>query len=130
MLRYPKSAGGILVDGGNMANFVCFLAARKAKTSWDVRKLGTGKQTGQARIYKSAETHTWIQKAADLFGLGTDSIRWIATDDDQKMDPIKLEKQIADDLKAGDVPMMIIGTAGSTAGNRSTRGALSIMQKV
>jgi aromatic-L-amino-acid/L-tryptophan decarboxylase len=115
MLGYPKSAGGILVDGGNMANFVCFLAARKAKTSWDIRKLGTGQQTGQPRIYTSAETHTWIQKAADLFGLGTDSIRWITTDDDQKMDSIQLEKRIVEDRQAGDVPMMIVGTAGSTA---------------
>ena len=34
-----------------------------------------------AVVYASAETHTWIQKAADLFGLGTDAIRWIPVDD-------------------------------------------------
>src|SRR5215218_6305401 len=33
-------AGGLLVSGGNMANFVCFLAARTAKADWDVRKAG------------------------------------------------------------------------------------------
>ena len=36
-------------------------------------------------IYASAETHTWIQKATDLFGLGTDAIRWIPVDERQRM---------------------------------------------
>ena len=46
------------------------------------------------RVYASAETHTWIQKAADLFGLGTDAIRWIPADDDQRMDVAALRRQI------------------------------------
>ena len=70
---------GLLVSGGNMANFVCFLAARTAKAGWDVRndRPAAGSQP-RLLVYASAETHTWIQKAADLFGLGTDAIRWIA----------------------------------------------------
>ena len=43
-------------------------------------------------VYASTETHTWIQKAADLFGLGTDAIRWIATDDEQRMDVAALRR--------------------------------------
>jgi glutamate/tyrosine decarboxylase-like PLP-dependent enzyme len=39
------------------------------------------------------ETHTWIQKAADLFGLGTDAIRWIATDGEQRMDSRRCRHQ-------------------------------------
>ncbi|HYB03472.1 MAG TPA: aminotransferase class V-fold PLP-dependent enzyme, partial [Nitrososphaerales archaeon] len=116
MIGYPRSAGGILVDGGNMANFVCFLAARRAKIPWDVRKLGTGNGGGRkSRIYTSVETHTWIQKAADQFGLGTDSIRWIPTDDQQRMDPRELENQIIEDKENGNLPLMVVGTAGSTA---------------
>jgi aromatic-L-amino-acid/L-tryptophan decarboxylase len=116
MIGYPRGAGGILVDGGNMANFVCFLAARRAKTPWDVRKLGTGNgDAKKLRVYTSAETHTWIQKAADQFGLGTDSICWIPTDDQQRMDPRELEKRIDEDKENGDLPIMVVGTAGSTA---------------
>ena len=31
LIGYPINCGGLLVSGGNMANFVCFLAARTAK---------------------------------------------------------------------------------------------------
>ena len=39
-----------------------------------------GPTAANCASYGSIETHTWIQKAADLAGLGTDSIRWIPTD--------------------------------------------------
>ena len=28
------------------------------------------------RVYASAETHTWVQKATDIGGLGTTAVRW------------------------------------------------------
>jgi glutamate/tyrosine decarboxylase-like PLP-dependent enzyme len=78
MLSYPVDCGGLFVSGGNMANFVCFLAARQAKAQWDVRAKGVGGTC--LRVYCSQETHTWIQKAADMAGMGTESIRWIPVD--------------------------------------------------
>ena len=66
-----RTRGGLLVSGGNMANFVGFLAARRAKAGWDVRADGPGGERPRAARLRSAETHTWMQKAADLFGLGT-----------------------------------------------------------
>src|SRR6186713_2280100 len=77
-IGFPPSCGGLLVSGGNMANSVCLLAARAAKAGWNVREEGVAQQ--RLLIYASKETHTWIQKAADLAGLGTNAIRWIDTD--------------------------------------------------
>jgi glutamate/tyrosine decarboxylase-like PLP-dependent enzyme len=114
MIGYPTDCGGLLVSGGNMANFVCFLAGRRAKTPWDIRKNGMNMPSGKRlRVYTSSETHTWIQKAADLFGLGTDSIRWIPVDNQLRMDISALRKQIDEDRAKGDIPLMVIGTAGS-----------------
>ena len=113
MIGYPKECGGLLVSGGNMANFVCFIAARKAKLDWNVRAEGLGKPDKRFRIYVSAETHTWIQKAADLFGFGTDAIRWIPVTNDLRMDTKALRKQIAEDRGTGEFPLMVIGTAGT-----------------
>jgi len=115
LIGFPTSCGGLLVSGGNMANFVCFLAARAAKAPWDVRKEGLSHEGRQLVVYASTETHTWIQKAADLFGLGTDSIRWIGTDDEQRMDSSALRRQIEQDLRLGHQPFLVVGTAGSVS---------------
>jgi glutamate/tyrosine decarboxylase-like PLP-dependent enzyme len=66
-------------------------------------------------VYASAETHTWVQKATDLAGLGTASIRWIPTRDDLRMDVARLEQHIDADVAEGRVPLMVIGTAGSVS---------------
>src|SRR6516162_2748004 len=114
LIGYPVDCGGLLVSGGNMANFVCFLAARAAKADWNVREEGiTGDSRRRLRVYGSAETHTWIQKAADLAGLGTASIRWIPTDADLRMDVAALRRQIGSDAAAGDIPFIVVGTAGT-----------------
>lgn len=113
LLGYPETCGGLLVTGGNMANFVGFLAARAAKSVHDVRKDGMG---GHAlRLYCSSETHTWVQKAADLFGLGTDAIRWVPADDRQRMDVRALRSHIEGDLKDGARPFLVVGNAGSVS---------------
>jgi aromatic-L-amino-acid decarboxylase len=113
MIGYSAGCGGLFVSGGNMANIVCFLAARQAKAGWDVRTKGMGGQ--RLRVYCSKETHTWIQKAADIAGLGTDAIRWIRTDGDMRIDLSELREQIRKDLEAGDKPVMVVGTAGSVS---------------
>ncbi|HEX9108745.1 MAG TPA: aminotransferase class V-fold PLP-dependent enzyme, partial [Longimicrobiales bacterium] len=114
LIGYPTDAGGLLVSGGNMANFVGFLAARAKLAGWDVRQGGmSGPAAGRLRVYASAETHTWVQKAMDLFGLGTDALRWIPADDTLRMDVSALARTIESDIAAGDRPMLVVGTAGS-----------------
>lgn len=116
LLNFPTDCGGLLVSGGNMANFVGFLAARRAKAPWDVRAGGiAGESNRRMRVYTSAETHTWVQKAADLFGLGTDAIRWIKADDRQRMKIDELRKAIAEDKENGDLPFLVVGTGGSVS---------------
>jgi aromatic-L-amino-acid/L-tryptophan decarboxylase len=116
LIGYPTDCGGLLVSGGNMGNFVGLLAARKAKASWDVRTAGLmGEGARRLRVYTGVETHTWIQKATDMFGLGTDAIRWIPVDTHLCMDTITLSKQIQADSEAGDLPFLVIGTAGTVS---------------
>lgn len=119
------AGGGIMVSGGNMANFVGFLAARKSKADWDIRKEGLHPSQGKWRVYTSADTHTWINKATDLFGLGLDAISWIPIDKSQRMDIEALEEKVSSDKNAGLLPMMIIGTAGSVG-----TGAVDELDKI
>jgi aromatic-L-amino-acid/L-tryptophan decarboxylase len=116
LLGYPTNCGGLLVSGGSMANFVGLLAARKAKAKWDVRAAGvSGTNGARLRIYSSSETHIWLQKSADLAGLGTQSIRWIPVDSQFRMDPLALREAVEDDLKKGETPFLVIGTAGTVS---------------
>jgi aromatic-L-amino-acid decarboxylase len=116
LVGYPVDCGGLLVSGGNMANIVCFLAARAAQAGPNVRESGVASETGgRLRIYGSAETHTWIQKAADIGGFGTDSIRWIPVDEHLRMNVGALRERISADRAAGDVPCLVVGTAGSVS---------------
>ncbi|MGJ8744774.1 pyridoxal phosphate-dependent decarboxylase family protein [Polaribacter sp.] len=107
--------GGVLVSGGNMANFTAFLAARTAKAPKNLKEVGLSNTQKELITYCSKATHTWIDKAAILFGHGSKSVRWIPTDESNKMDINSLETVIKDDLKQGHQPFMVIGTAGDVS---------------
>ncbi len=107
--------GGILVSGGNMANFTAFLAARTAMAPKNVKEDGLSAASKPLRVYCSKTTHTWIDKAAILFGLGTNAVRWIKTDSLNRMDNTALEQAIEEDLDNGCQPIMVIGTAGDVS---------------
>ena len=116
LIGYPADCGGLLVSGGNMANFVPFLVARKVQADWNASGEGLRAPAGRfLRVYCSAETHTWIHKAADLFGLGTDSICWIGTDSGLRMDTAELRRRIREDKERGDLPFLGVGAAGSVS---------------
>lgn len=113
LLGYPTDCGGLLVSGGNLANIVPFWAARARVTDGAVRAQGIAER--RLAVYASAETHTWLHKATDLSGIGTDAIRWIATDDQLRMDLGALRDAIARDRATGITPMLVVGTAGSVS---------------
>jgi len=115
LLGFPTGCGGLLVSGGNVANFVGFWVGRRVKTPWDLRSRGFDAQERAVRVYTSQETHTWIQKATDLSGMGTDAIRWVPTDAKMRMDTAALRRTIEADIAAGDLPLLVVGTAGSTS---------------
>jgi glutamate/tyrosine decarboxylase-like PLP-dependent enzyme len=113
LIGYPTDCGGLMVSGGNMANLIGFFAARRAKAPWNIREQGLYGDSRRLTLYASAETHTWVQKAADLSGLGTDDIRWIETDAEQRMRTDALETEIEADRDAGHLPFLVVGAAGT-----------------
>lgn len=111
-IGYPAQCGGLLLSGGNMANLTCFLAARAAQAGRDVRRQGLA---GGPRlcVYASTEAHTWIQKAADLAGLGTEAIHWI--DGPRGMDLGELQVRYRRDSDEGYQPFLVVGSAGTVS---------------
>ena len=125
LIAYPTDCGGLLVSGGNMCNMVCFWAARVAAGGAEMRETGRSGDGRPLVAYASAETHTWIQKAADLSGLGTDILRWIPTRDDLRMDLEQLCAAMDEDIAAGCRPMMVVETGGSVG-----TGAVDELEKM
>jgi aromatic-L-amino-acid decarboxylase len=115
-IGYPVECGGLLVSGGNMANLTCFLAARAAQAGWDVRKQGVAAGP-RLCVYASTETHTWIHKAADLAGVGTDAIHWIEGIEggNARLDLRALEIQLSKDIEQGYRPFLVVGSAGTVS---------------
>ena len=116
LLGLPPTTAGLLVSGGNMANMVGFWAARTARAGARVREGSMRAEPAQLVAYCSAETHTWIQKAADLSGLGTNAIRWIPVNGDQRMRVADLEAQLAVNKADGLRPFLVVGTGQAAWG--------------
>jgi aromatic-L-amino-acid/L-tryptophan decarboxylase len=114
LIGYRPTCGGLLVSGGNMANFVCLLAARAAKAPW-VRTEGLRSDRPRLLVYASTETHTWLHKAADMSGLGTDAIRWVPVNAARQIDLGELRTRIDEDRRAGHQPFLVVGNAGTVA---------------
>lgn len=113
LIGYERNGGGLMVSGGNMANFLAFVAARTAKAPWDLRDEGNYGDARRLTAYVSKETHTWVQKAADVCGLGAEGIRWIDTDAEGRMCVESLRARLREDRAAGRLPFLVVATAGS-----------------
>jgi aromatic-L-amino-acid decarboxylase len=114
-IGFSPDCGGLLVSGGNMANFTGFLAGRTAKGPQGLKEDGISQATDRLTVYCSQATHTWVEKAVVLFGLGARALRWIATDEHHRLDAALLEQTILDDRAQGCRPLMVIGTAGDVS---------------
>jgi glutamate/tyrosine decarboxylase-like PLP-dependent enzyme len=116
LIGYPDTAGGVLVSGGSMANFVGFLVARHTRADWAIRERGLHATGSRAlRVYASREVHTWLHKAADLFGLGTENIRWIDVNADRTVNLKGLRDALEHDRRAGELPFLVVGSAGTVS---------------
>ncbi len=112
LMGFPKDSSGLLVSGGSMANILGLAVARHARAGYDVRAEG---MFGGPRltVYTSTEIHSWAQKAVELFGMGSTSLRKVPVDGALRVDVAAMRAMIAADRARGDRPICIIGSAGT-----------------
>jgi aromatic-L-amino-acid/L-tryptophan decarboxylase len=120
MLALPgrfKSAGaggGVIQDSASSAALCALLAARERATQYRSNQSGCD---GRLVAYASTQTHSSIEKAVKIAGLGRQQLRLIEVDHTFAMRPDVLERQIEQDSQAGLIPAFVCATIGTTSSN-------------
>jgi len=109
----PDGAEGLFVTGASMANLIGVLAARTRALGPEVRTKGVAGVEPRLTAYTSRAAHSCVRRAVEMAGLGSEALRLIDFDVDQRIDLFKLRAAIAADRAAGLTPFLIVGSAGT-----------------
>ena len=109
-----SSGGGVIQDTASSAALCALLAARERATNYSSNKKGCD---GKLVAYASTQTHSSLEKAAMIAGLGVENLRLIEVDEKFAMRPKALARQVEADKKAGLTPCFVCATIGTTSSN-------------
>lgn len=113
LFGFPESASGLFVTGSSMANLIGLLVARTAKLGTEVRGKGLQQVNEHLVAYTSSESHSCLERAMEIAGMGGHQLRKIQVDDRHQMNLHALQENIEHDRALGLTPFCIIGTAGT-----------------
>ena len=120
LLRLPEkflssqTGGGVIQDTASSAALCALLAARERATGYTSNKKGCN---GRLLAYCSTQTHSSLEKAAMIAGIGVENLRLIEVDAKFAMKPDALARQIEADRSAGLTPCFVCATIGTTSSN-------------
>lgn len=102
-IGYPESAGGLFTSGGSAAILDALVAAREQAGS-----------PGRPAILLSDQTHSAVERAARIIGVGGDGIFKIASDAGYRLSPDALAETIRLARSEGFAPIAVCANAGTT----------------
>ncbi len=105
---------GTIHDSATTATLCAVLTMRERALGWAGNEKGLSGQP-VLRIYASAETHSSIDKATRISGIGQDNTCKIQTNDQLEMDPIALDAAIKLDKSNNFHPAGVILCVGGTS---------------
>jgi aromatic-L-amino-acid decarboxylase len=113
-LGLPEGFTGTIHDSATTATLSAVLTMREQALAFQGNVKGLSGQP-TLRIYASAETHSSVDKAVRIAGIGQDNLVKIPTDQSLSMKPDALAAAIAADRAAGLLPAGVILCAGGTS---------------
>ncbi len=119
-LGLPAGFRGLIQDTATTATLCAVLTMRERALNWEGLESGLA-GAPRLRIYASAQTHSSIDKAVRLAGIGQQNLVKVPTDADWAMDASQLQAAISRDRAAGFVPAGVIGCIGGTSIGASDR---------
>ena len=116
MLGLPEVFDGVINDTASVSSLCAMVAARES-LSLAIREKGIAGRADLPgfTIYTSSQSHSSIEKAAIVLGIGQENVRMIDTDSAFRMDVDALRKTVEDDIKDGRRPVCVIATIGTTS---------------
>lgn len=114
MTGLPASWDGVIQDTASAATLVAILSAREKYSDFQVNETGIHHQKS-FRVYCTSETHSSLEKAVKIAGLGRNNLIRVAVDEQFRMRPEDLEKAIGSDLRNGKAPLAVVATIGTTS---------------
>jgi aromatic-L-amino-acid decarboxylase len=109
----PEGFSGVINDTASSSTLYALAAAREALPDLDIRHRGMA--GARLRMYTSEESHSSVEKAGIVLGVGQDNVVKIRTDAAFRMDVESLEKAIRDDRRDGFTPFAVVATVGTTS---------------
>jgi aromatic-L-amino-acid/L-tryptophan decarboxylase len=109
-----RSGGGVIQDTASSSSLCALLAARERATNSQTNDCGCD---GRLTAYTSAQSHSSIEKAARIAGIGRANLRLIEADQKFAMRPQVLAEHIRQDRAAGRIPSFVCATVGTTSSN-------------
>jgi aromatic-L-amino-acid decarboxylase len=116
MVGLPESFEGVIMDTASISSLVAVAAAREA-SGLRIREEGMAGRSDLPRLtmYTSEQSHSSIEKAGIVLGIGQQNIRKIEVDAEFRMKPDRLAAAIEADRRAGSVPFFACATVGTTS---------------
>ena len=109
-----STGGGVIQDTASSAALCALLAGRERATQYASNQTGCD---GRLVAYVSTQTHSSLEKAAMIAGIGRSNLRLIEVDKNFAMRPEALAREIEVDKLAGLVPCLVCATMGTTSSN-------------
>ena len=132
MVRWLRDALGLrshftgtIHDSATTATLSAILTMREQALGWQGNAEGLS-ALPRLRLYASAETHSSVDKAARIAGIGQANLVKVETDAALAMDPAALDRAIAEDRAAGHLPAGIVLCVGGTSVGGTDRIAACI----
>ncbi|HYN06915.1 MAG TPA: pyridoxal-dependent decarboxylase [Vicinamibacterales bacterium] len=114
MVGLSDAWSGVIQDTASTSTLVALLCARERATNYSLARAGLQAEPRPLVIYASSHSHSSVEKAALLSGIGRENLRLIPHDAQYAMRAEALEEAIAIDQAAGRVPCAIVATTGTT----------------
>lgn len=112
--RSDNSGGGIIQDSASSTALVSIIAAREKKTGCTSNNTGI---SDKLVAYTSSHTHTSVEKAIKIAGIGSDNLRKLDVDENFAAKPEHLAQLIKEDIARGMVPFYACACIGTTSSN-------------